>query len=457
MSDPDQRIPPDRDHIRRRMRDFIVLTTGGVAVLVLLLFTSAIGLVEWITGSVVMVAGSLAYYVGSLPPAGRPDHFTQKNTSPQPKIDTLSLITPVLAAFPFPALMVNKEERIAFANRDAQSVFRLDSSSGDLATAAIRQPDLLAAFARVAQSSSPEQVEFSLGDDEDAWLAHIRTGPEPGTVIAVFEDQTAVRQAERARADFLANASHELRTPLTAIGGFVETMRGPAKDDKDSWDGFLSIIQEQTDRMKRLVADLLSLSRIEFSEHRAPAAHADMRNIVEAAGLSLQTIAADASVDLQLDLPDGPVPIIADRDEIEQVIQNLASNAIKYAQDRGHVRVTLGTAPTMTEAAALSARQTQGAIRAMLLSPRASARAPAMWLRVEDNGPGIPSQHLPRLGERFYRADESRGGTIPGTGLGLAIVKHIMARHRGGLAVESVEGQTTAFGVWMPVLQSANT
>lgn len=103
------------------------------------------------------------------------------------------------------------------------------------------------------------------------------------------------------------------------------------------------------------------------------------------------------------------------------------------------------------------ARKMTGASRSTLLTPRASSRVPAMCLRVEDSGPGIPPEHLPRLGERFYRVDESRGGKISGTGLGLAIVKHVMARHRGGLAVESIEGKGTAFGVWMPTINTANS
>ena len=281
-------------------------------------------------------------------------------------------------------------------------------------------------------------------------MAHVRPGPRPGSVLMVFEDLTAVRRAERARADFLANASHELRTPLTAIGGFIETMRGPAKDDKEAWDPFLDIMGQQTERMKRLVADLLSLSRIEFSEHRAPKTQVDLGTLARTTSLALIPIAKEAGIKLHFDAPEHEIQAIADDDEIAQVIQNLASNAIKYASPGGEVQILVGVSATMAQAATACSRQSADANRALLLQPYASAEAPAIWVRVTDDGDGIAEQHLPRLGERFYRVDESRGGKIEGTGLGLAIVKHIMARHRGGLAVESLEGHGTAFGVWMP-------
>jgi len=443
------------DSARRRLRDFIILTSGSAAVLTLLLFTSAIGLVEWITGAVVMVAGSLAYYVGSQPPvrsAARPDDQgkAQKPVSP------LEAVVPVLSSVPFPALLIGDNNRIFFANRDAQSVFRLTRPSGDLVSAAIREPVLIESFGRAAGGSTPERIEISFGDEDASWMAHVQTGPEPGTVIAILEDRTAVRRAERARVDFLANASHELRTPLTAISGFVETMRGPAKDDKESWDNFLEIIHEQTERMQRLVADLLSLSRIEFSEHRAPSTKEDMRELTREVGEALKPVASGKGASLTVSLPEEPVPIIADRDEITQVIQNLVSNAIKYgSKPDGTIAIELGMSDTMEEAERMCSRQMNRAPRVNLLAPRASAKVPAMWLRVKDEGEGISSQHLPRLGERFYRTDESRGGKITGTGLGLAIVKHIMARHRGGFAVESIENQGSAFGIWMPIFVSS--
>lgn len=438
----------------RRFRDFLVLTSGSVAVLALLFITGAVGLVEFVTGAVVMTAGALAFYVGSAPSARkiRPAEVLEP---PRPSNQTPAAnpIADFIAALPLPALLVSPERQISTSNIHARNLFRLDGGAQNLPVALLRQPDLLAAAERVARDGANERVEFAQHGDAEVWMAHVRSGPETESVLIVFEDLTAVRRAEKARADFLANASHELRTPLTAIGGFIETMRGPAKDDKAAWDGFLDIMAQQTERMKRLVADLLSLSRIEFSEHRPPSSQIEIVELARATSFGLEPIAKEAGIKLHFDGPDQIINAIADDDEIAQVIQNLAGNAIKYARPEGEVQILVGTSPTMAEAATACSRQSEEAKRSLLLQPYAASGAPALWIRVTDDGEGISEEHLPRLGERFYRVDESRGGKIEGTGLGLAIVKHIMARHRGGLAVESLEGHGTAFGVWMPRLK----
>nr|WP_070961424.1 ATP-binding protein [Hyphomonas sp. Mor2] len=450
MSQDDGQFQPDPP---RRIRDFLVLTIGAVAVLSLLYVTGAVGLVEWITGAIVMSTGALAFFVGSAPSTRK----AAEQTAPQPDMSAPArpaenAVEPFVLALPLPALLIAPDGSVETANIHARNLFRIDTTTRPFPSAMLRQPDLLAGADRVAQNGAEERIEFTQHGEAEVWMAHIRAGLEPGSVIMVFEDLTAVRRAERARADFLANASHELRTPLTAIGGFIETMRGPAKDDKDAWDGFLEIMGQQTERMQRLVADLLSLSRIEFSEHRAPKTQVDIVDLTRKTSLALTHLAEDAGIKLHFDGPQNRVGVIADSDEIAQVIQNLASNAIKYARKEGEVQILMGEAPTMGDAAAACSRQSADAKRAVLLQPYASTEVPAVWVRVTDNGEGISEQHLPRLGERFYRVDESRGGKIEGTGLGLAIVKHIMARHRGGLAVESVEGAGTAFGIWMPRL-----
>ncbi len=451
MSQKNADTSTDQQNRRRRFRDFLILTLGGVSVLALLFVTGAIGFVEGITGAIVMSAGAMAYFVGSLP-ASPETNSAAILAEPEP-VETPpdeSAIAPFIMSLPFAVLLIDEDSRIETANAYARTILRLKRPEGDLASASLRQPDLLSAIERVQKNGANELVEFTLHGEAEVWMAHVQQGPSLGTVFVVFEDLTAVRRAERARADFLANASHELRTPLTAVGGFIETMRGPAKNDKDSWDGFLDIMHQQTERMKRLVADLLSLSRIEFSEHRAPSTKIEVRELARNTSLSLQPLADEAKISLHFDAPDADIYTIADADEFAQIIQNLAGNAIKYASPKGEVQILIGISNTMSEAAEACSRQSPQAKRALLLDPYASAEMPALWIRITDNGDGIPEEHLPRLGERFYRVDESRGGKIEGTGLGLAIVKHIMARHRGGFAVESITDEGTAFGVWMP-------
>ena len=449
-----QRNDENQPDSPKRFQDFFVLTSGAIAILALLFLTGAIGLVEWITAAIVMSAGALAFYVGSAPSQQKPRSAPVLQTAPMPVVESPeSSIAPFILALPLPALLISSSGNVETANSHARNVFRIDAASLPFPIAVLRQPDLLAAAERVSRDGSNERVEFTQHGDAEVWMAHVRSGPDEGSVIMVFEDLTAVRRAERARADFLANASHELRTPLTAIGGFIETMRGPAKDDKDAWDGFLEIMGQQTERMKRLVADLLSLSRIEFSEHRAPKTQVEFGELARKASIALTPIAKEAGITLHFDAPDVAIHAIADDHEIAQVIQNLASNAIKYARQDGEVQILVGISSTMAEAAAACSRQSPDAKRSLLLQPYAAEGAPAVWIRVTDDGEGISEDHLPRLGERFYRVDESRGGKIEGTGLGLAIVKHIMARHRGGFAVESLEGHGSAFGIWMPRLR----
>ena len=170
---------------------------------------------------------------------------------------------------------------------------------------------------------------------------------------------------------------------------------------------------------------------------------------------STAPLAAERAIELSLEGLGREIRVTAKWDELAQVVQNLISNAMKYSPKGGRVTVYIGTARSMADAAKLATGTNEDAIRSVLLQPRASSEAAAAWISVTDNGVGIARQHLSRLGERFYRVDESRGGDIEGTGLGLAIVKHIMARHRGGLAVASEEGEGACFGVWLPCLEGS--
>ncbi|MEO1325001.1 MAG: histidine kinase dimerization/phospho-acceptor domain-containing protein, partial [Pseudomonadota bacterium] len=346
MNDDRQSDPP------KRFRDFVVLTSGGVAVLALLYATGALGLVEWMTAGVVMTAGALAFYVGSAPSPDKRRNPDVLQTPPMPTIESpKDSIEPFIMALPLPALLISRDAQIVATNPHAKALFRFESANPTVPMAMLRQPDLLAAAERVGQDGANERVEFTQHGDAEVWMAHIRPGPSKGSVMMVFEDLTAVRRAERARADFLANASHELRTPLTAIGGFIETMRGPAKDDKDAWEGFLEIMGQQTERMKRLVADLLSLSRIEFSEHRAPKSQVKVGKLAKDTSQALLPIAKEAGIKLHFEAPEAEILAIADDHEIAQVIQNLASNAIKYARSEGEVQIVVGVSETMADAA----------------------------------------------------------------------------------------------------------
>jgi two-component system phosphate regulon sensor histidine kinase PhoR len=207
-------------------------------------------------------------------------------------------------------------------------------------------------------------------------------------------------------------------------------------------------MQAQAGRMARLVDDLMSLSRIELGEHIAPADQVDLAACVSDVLDASAPIAERRGIKLKIKLPNkGAARAPGDRDQILQVIQNLVDNAVKYSPDGGLVEVALqaGLSPE-----AASAPYRPGAARLSLLAPDVLGAAYAA-LRISDHGVGIPREHLPRLTERFYRVEGQKSGERAGSGLGLAIVKHIVNRHRGGLAVESVAGEGATFTVYLPM------
>jgi two-component system phosphate regulon sensor histidine kinase PhoR len=240
-----------------------------------------------------------------------------------------------------------------------------------------------------------------------------------------------LKRADQMRVDFVANASHELRTPLSTLIGFIETLGGPARNDPEARDRFLAIMLEQAQRMARLVADLLSLSRIELNELTQPTGRVDLGRLLGSVADALEMKAAERGMRIVVAAASDLPQVVGDPDELAQVFQNLIDNAIKYSRPNTAVRVTaIPVEPDSTRA------------------PRRLARD-AVAVAVADEGEGIAREHLPRLTERFYRVDSARSRLLGGTGLGLAIVKHIVNRHRGHLDIESTAGKGSTFTVYL--------
>ncbi|HEX8569528.1 MAG TPA: ATP-binding protein [Caulobacteraceae bacterium] len=368
---------------------------------------------------------------------------------------------PFGAAFeihPDPALLVSAGDiddtasrRVLAANRAARDLLRIPAEGAPLVHA-MRDPEVLevvdeSLFGGVAGSAR----WASGGVDERLWRAlSTPVGGDDGRLaLLVLHDETDARLAERTRADFMANASHELRTPLASLAGFIETLRGHAREDPEARERFLMIMADQTNRMSRLVDDLLSLSRIELNEHVPPSGVVDLAATIVDVADALGPLAKEGGVALRTKLPPPRSAWVSgDRDQIVQVVQNLIDNALKYSPRGGAVvvEVTPGFTPD-----ALAAERMEGAARIPLLTPARTAEHRYVAIRVTDQGPGMDREHLPRLAERFYRVGGQKSGARPGTGLGLAIVKHVVNRHRGGLAVESAPGVGSAFTVYFPV------
>ena len=281
----------------------------------------------------------------------------------------------------------------------------------------------------VSPHSTPLRQGTAAELDDD--LARLDGDPWPFasqvTVLLALHDITAVKRSEQMRADFVANASHELRTPLSTLIGFIDTLRGPARDDPKAQHRFLAIMDDQAHRMSRLVDDLLSLSRIELDEHTPPRGEVELPTVLAAVLTSLDLRAREREMTVAVDMEPNLPRVVGDEDQINQVVQNLIDNAIKYGRAGTVISVSVARGP-LDE----------------------SNPAPAVVVTVSDTGDGIAREHLPRLTERFYRVDPARSRAVGGTGLGLAIVKHILSRHRGRLTIESERGQGSTFTIALP-------
>ncbi|MBZ9985624.1 two-component sensor histidine kinase [Mesorhizobium sp. BH1-1-5] len=249
-------------------------------------------------------------------------------------------------------------------------------------------------------------------------------GHATGLYVLVFKDQSETRRIDRMRADFIANASHELRTPLASIAGFIETLRGPARNDPAARDQFLQIMQNQTGRMARLIDDLLSLSRLEMKPYLRPGTEVDLRQTIDSVIDSLGPLASENGIVIEREFANGPLVVPGDRDELFQVFENLLENACKYGQSGGRVAVSIASAE--------------------------DSQQPGFDVTIRDYGPGIAEEHIPRITERFYRVDVENSRTQKGTGLGLSIVKHILTRHNARLSIKSEVGKGAAFTVHLP-------
>jgi two-component system phosphate regulon sensor histidine kinase PhoR len=329
-------------------------------------------------------------------------------------------------------------------------------AQGQFLTSVLRQPDVLEAVQVAIGEGAARAVEYETKAGVDQLIrctvAPVSWGENRGALL-VFSDQTARVSTERMRADFLANASHELRTPLASLSLLLETVLGPARDNPEERDRFLKMMQVQAERMRRLIADLLSLSRIELDEHVPPTDRADLVAVVRETIDVIQTVASEREVTIELRAPSRALNVVGERFQLAQVVQNLVDNALKYAPSGTTVVVDLGAGGDREQTIAAAGRRWPDAGRAALLAPASAANRSYAYLRVEDAGHGIARRHLPQLGGRFFRVEREMGDEKGGTGLGLAIVKHIVNRHRGGFLVESQPGRGSAFIVYVELAE----
>ena len=314
-------------------------------------------------------------------------------------------------------MALSPEREVAWFNGAMKKLASGSLSVGTPLIRAARDPDLLRAVDDVLQSGKVQHATlFSILPGRTFGMT---AAPLPdGGVVCVLRDSTEIARVERTRRDFIANVSHELRTPLTSLLGYTETLIDESPDAKTR--EFLEIIRRNAQRMSRLTEDLLTLARVESGEDRLQPVPVSAKELLRDAQISCNEVAKSKGLLIEIsEVPDREV--FVDKDAIHQVFANLIDNALKYAS--GTRKIEIG----------------------------ATDRNGLVEFYVRDFGPGIPSEHLPRLFERFYRADKARSREAGGTGLGLAIVKHIVLNHGGQAGVTSDLGHGSIFWFRVPL------
>lgn len=334
-------------------------------------------------------------------------------------------------------IMTNDDKIIVRTNRAARNIFGQNLAGRHLRDV-IPNEKLMNVITAVVEDIQGQEIEFHLAEPTPRdFQAIIERFPIPSaggiSIVITMTDITSQKRIQRMRADFVANASHEIRTPLASIIGFIETLRGPAKDDERARDEFLKVIAEQAERMSKLLNDLLSLSKIEMNAHNAPTGRVDLLRLVRGEKQHFEWVCKQKNVNIRMKLNDNVPPTRGEDEELAQVVRNLLGNAIKYTMPDTDVVITVKLTSQVPD------------------DPLFRTLNRAIVFSVQDQGEGIPQEHIPRLTERFYRVDSARTRKVGGTGLGLAIVKHVLNRHHGVMGIESVEGEGSTFSIYLPV------
>ncbi len=312
---------------------------------------------------------------------------------------------------------IGPDERVQWANHSMDQLVPQRTRLNAAIVETVRDPDFLRAVREVSETRMPAVVRASSIVPGRAF--EVTAAPLPGGgAVLVLRDLTETERVEKTRRDFIANVSHELRTPLTSIQGYAETLLDTAADGSHSHD-FLEIIRKNAARMSRLTEDLLTLARVESGEQRFDVRPVSTGDLLQEAVQNFREIAGEQGV--EIDIKDAAyTEVSADPEAIQQIFSNLIENALKYGTPGK--RISLG----------------------------ASSVDDAVEFYVRDFGPGISSEHIPRLFERFYRVDRARSRESGGTGLGLAIAKHIVLVHGGTIRAESELNHGSTFFFTLP-------
>ena len=326
-------------------------------------------------------------------------------------------------------IAVDSQKNILFINPKAQKMLNITEVDivGKHLLHVIRNNKIDNMIKNILENNGFEENEITVSYPEEKIFrlySNVIKHPDSDNIIGIIiilQDVTEIKKLEKVRSEFVANVSHELKTPLTSIKGFVETLKAGAIEDHETSIRFLNIIEDEADRLNRLITDILSLSELETKKTKQQFALINTSNkIIEIVSM-LQNQAAKKKISLQTIIAADVSKLKGDPDQFKQMMINLIDNAVKYTPEGGAVEV--------------SAYNLESNV----------------VIRIKDNGIGIPKEHVPRLFERFYRVDKARSRNVGGTGLGLAIVKHIVMQFEGKIDVQSEIGKGTEFVLSIPI------
>jgi two-component system phosphate regulon sensor histidine kinase PhoR len=328
----------------------------------------------------------------------------------------------ILKSIPDALLLINVHNIIELSNNAARDLFGNEKLDGRPFLEVVRSPVFMALVDEVKKNRLPGAAELTLDFTEEKYF-YVRVSPlyyqvgELAGFVAIFHDTTQMKKLEQMRKDFVANVSHEIKTPITAIKGFAETLLDGALYDKENAEKFLTTIKTHSERLNRLVEDLLIISRLELGVMTVNKTELHINDIIDEVIQTSVVHAAEKNLSIKKSMEKGEALINADRDRLTQILLNLTDNAVKFTE-KGEIEVGLD---------------------------REDGRN---YFYVRDTGPGVPQKYLSRLGERFFRVDPSRSRELGGTGLGLAIVKHLVKAHGWEMKIESKEGKGTTVKVF---------
>jgi two-component system, OmpR family, phosphate regulon sensor histidine kinase PhoR len=335
----------------------------------------------------------------------------------------------ILGAMQDGLLVVDARSRIMLMNRPFEKLFELrDPAVGVPLIEAVRHATLDELIVETLRTGEVMRSELSVADSRTHSERHIEVSAVPikkaddemSGAVVLFHDITELKQLDQIRREFVANVSHELRTPLSILRGYIEVLLDEPETPSEELARILSIMERHSKRLQRLVDDLLSLAQLESSQAKLELSVVRMDELLNNLIRDWKEKLAAKNLKVIVDLPSEALTLRADGTRMEEVLHNLLDNATKFSRENGEIHL------------------------------RATRRGSDMVLSVADDGLGIGKEHLPRIFERFYRADKARSRELGGTGLGLAIVKHIVQLHGGRVEAESELGHGTTIRVVLP-------